>query len=448
MRIGWRSEVTVLANDERRQIRSGAATVADLLDEAGIIAAPDSVISHDLESALSDGMVIEIAAARDIQVTVDGAAQTIRTALRQPLAILESAGVVADARDRVLVNGAFAGLDALDRWTAPVSAIEIRRPRQITLLDGETELRLETIAETVAAALAESGIAVNAGDTTQPPLDAPLQNDMRIVIQRATPIQLEVDGVVLELAVQAMTVREALREVDVALFGEDYALPGADSAITPGMRIQIVRVSDETIVEEETIAYQTRHVADAALPLDARSVAQMGQTGIRERRSVLRYENGVEVSRSEATVITRQPRDHVIHYGTNVALGTVNTPVGPRHYWRVLCMLATSYHPGALGGDDTTSIGWTLKRGVVAADPQIIPYRAKVYVPGYGVATMADTGGPRSSPYWIDLGYSDDDWRSWLGYVKVYLLTPAPPEIDFDLPPWTPNASRPGGCDD
>jgi hypothetical protein len=47
---------------------------------------------------------------------------------------------------------------------------------------------------------------------------------------------------------------------------------------------------------------------------------------------------------------------------------------------------------------------------------------------------MADTGGPRSFPLWIDLGYSDAEFRPWSRYVNVYILTPVPPNIDYIVP--------------
>jgi resuscitation-promoting factor RpfB len=50
------------------------------------------------------------------------------------------------------------------------------------------------------------------------------------------------------------------------------------------------------------------------------------------------------------------------------------------------------------------------------------------------VGVAADTGGPRLSRYWIDLGYSDEDWVHWAGWTDVYLLTPVPPDIQYLLP--------------
>ncbi len=97
-------------------------------------------------------------------------------------------------------------------------------------------------------------------------------------------------------------------------------------------------------------------------------------------------------------------------------------------------MYATSYHPAALGGDDVTATGRRLTTGIVASSPAVIPFGTEVYVEGYGIGLMADTGGPRRFPLWIDLGYSDEDFRSWSRYVDVYLLTPVPDDIDYLLP--------------
>ena len=61
--------------------------------------------------------------------------------------------------------------------------------------------------------------------------------------------------------------------------------------------------------------------------------------------------------------------DEIVAYGTRIVLRSVDTPEGPREYWRVLRMYATSYYPAELGGDSTTSIGETLRKGIVASDP-------------------------------------------------------------------------------
>jgi 3D (Asp-Asp-Asp) domain-containing protein len=56
-----------------------------------------------------------------------------------------------------------------------------------------------------------------------------------------------------------------------------------------------------------------------------------------------------------------------------------------------------------------------------------------MYVPGYGYAEAADTGGGVKGR-WIDLGYEDDNWVSWSGNVTVYFLTPVPSSIVYVFP--------------
>jgi 3D (Asp-Asp-Asp) domain-containing protein len=62
-----------------------------------------------------------------------------------------------------------------------------------------------------------------------------------------------------------------------------------------------------------------------------------------------------------------------------------------------------------------------------------------LYIPGYGQATVGDTGGgaPAGNHYWVDLGYSDGDPNiySWGRWVTVYFLTPVQePNPGYILP--------------
>ncbi len=447
--IGAERQVTINRDGYPRQVSTRAETVADLLEELDIVVALDASLSHDLADAIFDGMTIMIKSARDVTIAVGDDVQVLRTALDNPLEILNNAGIAVTDADKIRVNGAPAYSDALADWTVPAEHIEIRRPLSLTVIDNGQRSTLLTTAETVGAALAESGVELHSKDEIKPPRESAISGDMTIAIERAITIALRLDGVLIEVRTRARRVDEVLEELNAPLFGLDYVIPDGDTEIVTDMLIEIVRVTEEVSARQETIAFELRYVADAGLSLDQTVLAQPGRNGTREIRSLARYENGAEVSRNiSETVITQPPQDQVIRYGTKIDLRTVETPGGARLYWRVLCMLATSYHPAALGGDNVTSIGWTLEKGIVAADPKIIRYRSEVFVPGYGSAFMADTGGPRSSRYWIDLGYSDEDWVSWRRYVKVYLLTPVPPEIDYILPAWTPIRSVPGGCGD
>ena len=62
-------------------------------------------------------------------------------------------------------------------------------------------------------------------------------------------------------------------------------------------------------------------------------------------------------------------------------------------YTAVMSMEATAYLPNDPGCTGITAIGIPATYGVVAVDPCIIPLGSRVYIPGYGEAIAADTGG-------------------------------------------------------
>ena len=71
-------------------------------------------------------------------------------------------------------------------------------------------------------------------------------------------------------------------------------------------------------------------------------------------------------------------------------------------YKAVMAMEATAYLPTDGSGEGLTAMGIPATYGVVAVDPSIIPLGTRVYIPGYGEAIAADTGGAIIG-YCIDL---------------------------------------------
>ena len=96
---------------------------------------------------------------------------------------------------------------------------------------------------------------------------------------------------------------------------------------------------------------------------------------------------------------------------------------------RVINVYATYYTPASAGRPPSdpnygrTATGVLVTYGIVAVDPTVIPLGTRMFIPGYGYAVAADTGGAVKG-YIIDLGYPDGvavDWRSrWL---DIYILS-------------------------
>lgn len=428
--------IRLVVAGEQIDAQTTAATVAELLAEQNIQLGPEDALSDMPETLLDSGMTIYIDRARTIELLIDGQSTFFRTPFDNPYDILQSADVSIGADDRIWIDGTETDAGSLILWPVPVTMIEVKRAISVTIDDGGIQTTYRTTAATVGDLLFETGETLYLADQVSPEMGTPLTNGLQIFITRASPITIEVDNTLLETRVQGGTVREALIEAAVTLIGLDYTIPPEDTPLSSGMTIRVIRVTEDLLTERRLIPYETQYQADASLELDTIAVVQAGLNGIQEIRTRVRYENGIEISRvDDGFQEISAPVTEIVRYGTQVVIRTVDTPEGPREYWRALPrMLTTTYHPAALGGDDVTSIGMKLTKGIIASDPRVIPYRTQLYVPGYGIGIMADTGGPRSTRYWLDLGYDDENWVSWRSYTTVYLLTPVPAEIDYLLP--------------
>lgn len=431
--------ITLNIGDNSRTLQTAALTVGDVLADEDIQLAPDDALLPEADVPVEDNMTITIKRARDVTLTINGSPRTFKSPYDNPQDILEHAGITLSSQDRIWLDGQETQLTQLPVWASPITAIDIHKAVTILVIDDGAQITITTLADTLGNALFEAGIVLYLADELSHAPETPITDNMQITITRATPITLEVDGVTVEARTNASTVGDMLTEMDAPLFGLDYVRPPSDTPITEGMTVEIVRVTEEVTTTAETIPYESIYQADPAMNLDEKATIQAGQNGEQETHVRIRYENGVEVKRTtDEVVITQNPVDEIIAYGTNVVLHSIDTPQGTLQYWRKMRVYATSYHPEALGGDNVTAIGMTLQHGIIGADPRLIPYRTNMYVPGYGTGIMADTGGARSSRYWIDLGYSDEDYKAWHKYVDVYLLEPIPAEINYLLPTWTP----------
>jgi resuscitation-promoting factor RpfB len=429
------NSVTVLIGGEAFQTETRAQTVGNVLVEMNISLDGGDIVDPPLAATLIADQRIVIARARPVTITSDGVVRVLNTPLSNPADILARANIALNEADQLLLDGTLVDAAALTEWPVPVNSISVQRARTITIVEGDSAQTFTTTAQNVGEALFAADVTVFVADTITPELNAPLSEGLQIAIVRASPITIVADGQRREVRIQGTQVADALALAGVTLSELDYSVPNREAQLVAGMTIRVIRVQETIITESAELPFETVYQADAAIELDQTRVAQAGQTGTQETRIRVRSENGIEVERAtDTTTITRPPVNQVIVYGTNVVIRTIDTPQGPREYWRVLRMYATSYHPAALGGDDVTATGRRLTNGIIASNPRVIPYGAEVFVEGYGVGLMADTAGVRRFPLWIDLGYSDADFRSWSRYVDVYLLTPVPPNIDYIVP--------------
>jgi 3D (Asp-Asp-Asp) domain-containing protein len=244
---------------------------------------------------------------------------------------------------------------------------------------------------------------------------------------------VSLDGKSVVIRAATATVGQALAEAGIPLQGLDYSLPVESAPLPEDRQIRVVRVVETVTLTQKSIPFTTLFEYSSDLELDQQAITRPGAPGLAVSRVRIRSEDGVEVSRqSESETVVRPLQDRVVSYGTRVVMNTTTVDGITITYWRALQFWATSYHPAETGSDITAS-GMRLQKGVVAIDPDYIPYGTQMYIPGYGFAEAADTGSIIGR--WIDLGYSDDDYVAWHQWVTVYFRWPPPVVIPYIIPP-------------
>ncbi len=459
------TQVTLMLDGYSEPFRTHQTSVESLLKEAGLELCPKDTISPGLEASIANGDVISVRRARPATIQVDDRTVETRTHSQTVGDLLQELGIALQPRDRVIIDGQEASLTASlpghsptnrlassrsgnNSWNgqeegAPLHVV-IQRAVPMYLDDDGNLATLYTTKATVGEALRDEGVNLYLGDRVDPSLGSSISANMQVSIQRSRPVTIQVDGRLIRTRTQGETVAETLVQEGVVLLGKDYTVPGVDVPIDDDAAIRVVRVTEEMAIEQDPISFETAWQPDPNLELDHQRLDQEGEDGVTKRRIHVVCEDGQEVERSlEAEWVDCEPTNKVIAYGTKIILRELETPEGSLTYWRKIRALATSYTAATSGKDPDhplygiTRLGWEMRGGIVAVDPQVINMETEMYVPGYGLGVAGDTGGKIRGRH-VDLGYEEGELKLWYRWVDVYLLAPSPPanQIHWVLPSW------------
>jgi len=388
-----------------------------------------------------------------VTLRADGRTYSLSTSERVPSKLLAQLDLTLGKDDRLLYLGASTPADAALPEAANLF-LDVRRAGTLTLVTPEGSRTLQTSAATVGQALTEAGIALYAADQLDPPAETPLTFPLTVTFTPARPLTVRLGADSFSIRSAAGTVGQALAESGLPLQGLDYSQPAESDPLPLDGHVRIVHVVETVALAEKAIPFNSRTELTAELELDQQSLLQGGQAGLAVTRTRVRSEDGVQVStQSEGETVVRPPEDRVIGYGTKIVIRTTTVDGQTITYWRALRLFSTSYSPCRSASPNGnclygTSSGLPVKRGVVA----MVYYwyllfgGQPIYVEGYGNAVVADVGGgcppaaaaegcPAKSHYWIDLGWSDSDYQSMIGWRMVYFLLPVQePNPGYILP--------------
>ncbi len=432
--------VHVLADGQELTLRTHSSSDAAVLAGTGIDVRPgDRVTTLDRGGA----DVIRIERAHEVMLTVDGMRLRIQTQALTIDQLLDEAGVALATRDSVLQNGALVASNAPMRppvlFVSLASAagrgesdvtigIEVRRAVTLTIIDDDREFETTSSRQTVALALREAGVNTGPGDVIVPPPDSVLADTGRIEVRRARALTVALPDDHQVLYTLARTVGEALSAAGISVPEGSFILPSAETPVTAGMSVRVVQLSGSNKIEREFIENDTVYRLDAALsPGETRT--EQGHDGALVRRYDVSYVDGAEAGRELIDeYYDPEPADTVIYYPPQSGREEP-APAAPEGSARTLRVYATYYTPASAGRDPSdpaygiTATGATVTYGIVAVDPTVIPLGTRMFIPGYGYAVAADTGGAVKG-YIVDLGYPDGVTIDWTpGWLDIYILS-------------------------
>jgi len=434
-------KVNIKINEQEQSILTRSWTVEKVLERGGLSLKPEDQVSPSLQKLMLGVDEIKVELAREVILTTYPNSQVISffSADRNLNELVKKSGIPVTPQDRITVNQNPVKLSE----TLPYSGafyIDIKKAVKITVTDEDKISTIQSSADTLAQALTDANIKVAEKDWISLPEETPLDTDLQVIIRRAQPVTIKAKDDLLAFESAYSTVGEILADAGVSLQSLDYSIPPETSTLSENKNIQVVRVREEIDQTQTPIPFTNEYIQSDQVELDQTDVIVPGEFGLEVTRTRLRYEDDQETSRTEAvTWVAKQPVAQQIGRGTQVVVRTMDTPQGEIEYWRSVNVYVTSYSPCRSAADRCyygTASGLPVQQGVVSVSRAWynLMVGQRIYVPNYGIATIADVGGGVSGRYWIDVGYSDDDYVAWYSNVTIYFLTPVPDNIPWILP--------------
>lgn len=316
-----------------------------------------------------------------------------------------------------------------------VSAYSALTKEVVVVQDGKS-YSFKTLTDTVGKMLQQKGFNLTSTDFVNLALDTKLLRTKinEIHIRKAVPITVAVDGKNINMMTAYPTVSEAMSHGPIQLSSLDK-FDGTDpnAKVIPGMKVKIIRVTEQMVTKQESIPYTTKRIENHKLAKGEEKTVKRGADGIIERTIKVVMEDGRAVARKVATEsVLLLPVNRIVEYGTTMKY--ITSRGSEIRYNKVLRMDSTAYtasyeDTGKRPGDrgfGVTATGAHVKKGIIAVDPSVIPLGTRVYIesePDYGYAVAADTGGAIKGniiDVYVEGSNAAKNWGR--RKVKVYIL--------------------------
>lgn len=198
--------------------------------------------------------------------------------------------------------------------------VNVYRALPVTVVDGNTETRALSAAATPRSIAKQSGIEAYPEDRLKlDPVDDFVTQGVigqRLVVERATPVNVNMYGAPLVVRTHAKTVGEFLKEKNITLADGETVQPSVETAISSTEPIFVNRKGITVQVATEDIAPDTEYVEDATLSFGSRAIRQQGTPGKRLVTYQINSQTGARTKMQD--IIIQQPVASIVARGTYV----------------------------------------------------------------------------------------------------------------------------------
>lgn len=190
--------------------------------------------------------------------------------------------------------------------------INIYRAVPVQVVDGSTKTHTFSAATTPRSIARQAGQTVFPEDTvTRNPTQDFVKSGAigeQVVIERATPVNVDLYGTPVVLRTHATTVGQLMKEKHIILTKDDTLSTPPTTPITANAQIAVLRTGTKVETTTEEIAAPIQTITDGGLAYGTSAVRQQGSPGQQTVTYQVTLKNNVETGRTAIqTVVNKQP---------------------------------------------------------------------------------------------------------------------------------------------
>ncbi|HVR88739.1 MAG TPA: G5 domain-containing protein [Candidatus Limnocylindria bacterium] len=303
--------------------------------------------------------------------------------------------IAAPSQARALGAARFRPLAAIDADTAV-----------LLVIDGVSLATEARSGSTVADLLGSAGLLSGPADRLSVPPDTAVVPGLRIVVDRGFPVTLVDGGRSYAMRARAGTVADFLALSGISVAAGDRLVTPAHTALGPGSTVEIDRVADARVEQDETVPHGVVLLHEADQFVGWQQVETLGQDGRARVTYLVRFLNGSETERTVvATTELQPPVIEIRHIGTRLR----PAPPAPAEIAAIIHAAAAKY---GVDADQLLRVTYCESRydpsaynGVLGASGlfQIIPstWTANSVRAGYGGASVWDPVANANVAAWM-----------------------------------------------